>query len=93
MEAEVDALFEDEDDDGDYDPSAMDPLAEAADGTMLTGEQQALADVRFHTHPVPARSHMRPPCPWYPATFSLCRTQRPRHSESSFPGVGSTWNM
>lgn len=43
--AELDAMFEDEDDDGDYDPSAADPLAEDASGVAMTGAQQELADV------------------------------------------------
>lgn len=43
--AELDAMFEDEDDDGDYDPSAPDPLAEDPTGAAMTGAQQELADV------------------------------------------------
>lgn len=56
-EEEVDALFEEDDDDGDYDPSAVDPLAEGDDGVALTGEQQAQADVRAR----PLRPSVLPP--------------------------------
>lgn len=42
--AELDAMFEDEDDDGDYDPSAPDPLAEDPSGAAMTGAEQELAD-------------------------------------------------
>lgn len=42
--AELDAMFEDEDDDGDYDPAAPDPLAEDPSGAAMTGAEQELAD-------------------------------------------------